>query len=194
MSGQKNDLNELMTALGSVVVIWGMVEDVTRTFTRDVIFGADTDEPVERIILSETPFRTQLEILKKVGYLRRSNDEWFARLAEQIGLLSNKLHAQRNRLIHDLWEKNDEGQILKYIRGKEEAAVTKKGGDWQLKVTGERAVPVAEVEAFFEEAANCLEAMLNLKTEYVAWKYSEIGKAVVAKMAGETIHLASLPR
>jgi hypothetical protein len=194
MTDQKDDLNELMTALGSVVVIWGMVEDVTRMFTRDVIFGADTDEPVERILLSETPFRTQLEILKKVAYLRRCNEDWFARLAEQIGLLSNKLHAQRNRLIHDLWEKNDEGQILKYVRGKEETAVTKKGGDWQLKVTGERAVPVAEVEAFFEEAAKCFEALLDLKTQYVAWKYSEIGKAVVANMAGDMINLASLPR
>lgn len=189
MTDEKDDLNELMMALGSVVVMWGMVEDVTRHFMRDVVLGDDTGDKVERIILSETPFRTQLDILKKVAHVRRPNSDWFDRLATQIGKLSGSMHAERNRLIHDLWEKSDEGQILKYVRGKEETAVAKKGGEWELKVTGERAVPVAEVEEFFEKAADCLETMLALKAEYVEWKTAELGKEVVevilARMARE---------
>ncbi len=173
MEKDEDDLTDLMTALGSVVIIWGMVEDVTRQFMRDVVLGNDTDERVERIILSETSFRTQLDILKKVAHVRRPNTDWFDRLTAQISELSNSMHAERNRLIHDLWEKNDEGQILKYIRGKEETSVAKKAGEWQLKVTGERAVPVAEVEAFFEKAADCFEAMLDLKSEYVEWRVEE---------------------
>lgn len=183
MADDKNDLNELMMALGSVVVMWGMVEDVTRNFMRDLVLGNDTDETVERIILSETPFRTQLDILKKVAHVRRPNTDWFDRLAVQIGELSNSMHAERNRLIHDLWEQNEEGQILKYVRGKEETAVAKKRGEWQLKVTGEREVPVAEVEAFFEKAADCFDAMLTLKGEYVEWKTAEMEKEIFAGMA-----------
>lgn len=187
---EEQDLTDLMTALGSVVVVWGMVEDITRQFMREVVLGNDTDESVERIILSETPFRTQLDILKKVAHLRRPNTDWFNRLAAQIGNLSNSMHAERNRLIHDLWEKNDEGQILKYVRGKEETAVAKKAGEWQLKVTGEREVPVAEVQAFFEKVADCFEAMLDLKGEYVEWavekETTKITKAMAAQMIDQT--------
>lgn len=184
---EEADLTELMTALGAVVVVWGMVEDVTRQFMREVVLGNDTDESVERIILSETPFRTQLEILKKVAHLRRPNTDWFNRLAAQIGDLSNSMHAERNRLIHDLWEKNDEGQILKYVRGKEETAVAKKAGEWQLKVTGEREVPVAEVQAFFEKAADCFEAMLDLKSEYVEWAVEKETTKIIKAMAAQII-------
>lgn len=113
-----------------------------------------------------------------MAHVRWPNSDWFNRLNALIGDLSNSVHAERNRLIHDLWEQTDEGQILKYVRGKEEAAVAKKGGEWRLKMTGERAVPVAEVEAFFEKAAGCLEAMLALKVEYVEWKTSEMGKEI----------------
>lgn len=186
MADDKDDLSELMMALGSVVVMWGMVEDVTRHFMRDVVLGDDTDERVECIILSETPFRTQLDILKKVAHVRRPNSDWFNRLAALIGELSNSMHAERNRLIHDLWEKNEEGQILKYVRGKEETAVAKKGGEWQLKVTGERAVPVAEVEAFFDRAADCLEAILALNGEYMEWKMAELRKEAVGGMVART--------
>lgn len=107
-------------------------------------------------------------------------------MAILIGELSGSIHAERNRLIHDLWEQNDEGQILKYVRGKEETAVAKKGGEWQLKMTGEREVSVTEVDAFFEKAADCFEAMLALKREYVEWESSEkakeIFKGMVARM------------
>ena len=191
MADDKDDLNDLMMALGSVVVMWGMVEDVTRLFMRDVVLGNDTDERVERIILSETPFRTQLDILKKIAHVRRPNSDWFNRLATLIGELSGSMHAERNRLIHDLWEKTEEGQILKYVRGKEETAVAKKGGEWQLKVTGERAVPVAEVEAFFEKASDCFEAALALKGEYVEWKavgmWKEVFEPMAARMAREPL-------
>ena len=178
----QDDPNELMTAIGYVVVMWGMVEDVTRHLMCDVVFGFDTDESVERIILSETPFRTELDILKKVAHVRRPNSDWFNRLATQIGQLSGSMLAERNRLIHDLWEKNEEGQILKYVRGQDETDVAKRAGQWQLKVTGERAVPVAEVEAFFEKATDCFEVMLGLKSEYVEWNIGEVGKVISAGM------------
>ena len=191
MADDENNLNKLMMALGSVVVMWGMVEDVTRRFLRDVVFGPEADESVERIVLSETPFRTQLDILKKVAHVRQPNADWFDRLVILIGELSGSIHAERNRLIHDLWEQNDEGQILKYVRGKEETAVAKKGGEWQLKMTGEREVSVAEVEAFFEKAADSLEAMLALKVEYVQWKTSEKAKEIFKGMMARMTQDAS---
>lgn len=64
MAEDENSLNGLMMALGSVVVMWGMLEDVTRQFLRDIAFGPESDESTKRIILSETPFRTQLDIEK----------------------------------------------------------------------------------------------------------------------------------
>lgn len=191
MADDENNLNKLMTALGSVVVMWGMVEDVTRRFLRDVVFGADVDESVERIMLSETPFRTQLDILKKVAHVRQPNADWFDRLAILIGELSGPIHAERNRLIHDLWEQNEEGQILKYVRGKEETAVSKKKGEWQLRMTGEREVSVTEVDAFFEKAADCFEAMLALKGEYVEWESSEKAKGIFKGMVARMIQDAS---
>ena len=78
MADDRNDLNELMTALGSVVVVWGMIEDIARHFLTEVALGNDVDDRVDLIIISEIPFRTQLDILKKVAYVRRSNCEWKA--------------------------------------------------------------------------------------------------------------------
>jgi hypothetical protein len=167
-----------MMALGSIVVMWGMIEDVTRAFTSDVVLENAADPNIERIILSETPFRSQLDILKKVAHVRRGNTEWYEKLSVQIGALSGSLHEKRNRFIHDLWEKNEHGQIIKYVRGKNESAVKKTGGEWHLKLAGEQAVPVAEVEAFFDEAADAFEAMLKLKSEYVEWRVAETEKEI----------------
>lgn len=175
---QSDEFDQLMKALGSIVVMWGMVEDVTRAFTSDVMFENDTDPDIERIVLSETPFRSQLDILKKVAHVRRGNTGWYENLSAQIGMLSGPLHAKRNRFIHDLWEENERGQMIKYVRGKDETAVKKTGGEWHLKLTGEQAVPVAEVEAFFDEAANAFETMLKLKSEYVEWQVAERKKEI----------------
>jgi hypothetical protein len=107
---QPEEFNQLMIALGSIVVMWGMVEDVTRAFTRDVVFETGTGSNIEQIILSETPFRSQLDILKKVCHVRRGNTDWYEKLSAQIGLLSGPLHAKRNRFIHDLWERMSTGR------------------------------------------------------------------------------------
>ena len=183
MTEQSDEFDQLMMALGSIVVIWGMVEDVTRAFTSDVVFEYDADPNIEQIIMSETPFRSQLDILKKVSHVRRGNTDWYENLSVQIGALSGPLHAKRNRFIHDLWEKNEHGRIMKYVRGKDETAVKKTGGEWQLKFTGEQPVPVAEVEAFFEEAAEAFEAMLKLKSEYVEWRVAEKQGAILERIA-----------
>jgi hypothetical protein len=179
---QSDEFGQLMMALGSIVVMWGMVEDVTRAFTSDVVFENDADPNIERIILSEMPFRGQLDILKKVAHVRRGNTDWYERLLVQIVALSGPLHAKRNRFIHDLWEKNEQGQMIKYVRGKEETAIKKTGGEWHLTLTGEQTVPVAEVEAFFEEAADAFEAMLKLKSEYVELRLAEIKKEILDKI------------
>ena len=103
MSDKKPDLNDLMLALGSVVVIWGMLEDVVRELMLDVVLGLERDESLEKIVISEISFRSQLDILKKSAHIRRSNSEWFANLEKQLGPIRGSLHAERNRLIHDLW-------------------------------------------------------------------------------------------
>ena len=185
-----NEFNQLMMALGSVVVMWGMVEDMVRHFLRDVIIEDASAPDIEQIVLSETSFRSQLDILRKVAHVRWPNSEWFNQVNEQVKALKGPLQDTRNRLIHDLWEQNEEGQMLKYVRGKDEIAVQKKGGEWQLKLTGERAVPVAEVEAFFEEAAVAYETLVGLKAEYVAWRAKAKTDAVIAKMAGELVEKA----
>ena len=191
MADEQDELNKLMMALGSVVVIWGMVEDITRMFLRDLVFDREGDNTIQHIVLSETPFRTQLDILKKAAHVRRPNTDWFNRLAEQVNELAGRMHAERNRLIHDLWEKNEEGLILKHVRGKEETAVAKKSGEWQLKITGERAVPVGEVEAFFEKASDAVEAMMALKAEYVEWRTSRIADTAWANEMRQLIQHAA---
>jgi hypothetical protein len=115
--------------------------------------------------------------------VRRGNTDWYEKLSEQIGALSGSLHAKRNRFIHDLWERNEQGQVIKYVRGKDEATVKKAAGEWHLKLTGEQSVPVAEVEAFFEEAANAFETMLKLKSEYVEWRVAEKQRATMERIA-----------
>lgn len=179
---QSNEFDQLMLALGSVVVMWGMVEDMVRHVLRDVVLEDAKDPEVEQIVLSETSFRSQLDILRKVAHVRWPNSDWFNKVDVLIRQLSGPIHAKRNRLIHDLWENNEEGQIIKYVRGKDETAVQKKSGEWQLKLTGEKAVPVAEVEAFFEEAADACEALLALKSEYVEWRIKAKTDAIMGNL------------
>ncbi|CDO36922.1 hypothetical protein [Novosphingobium sp. KN65.2] len=182
---ESDEFDRLMMALGSIVVMWGMVEDMVRQFLRDVVME-DAEEPeIERIIISQTSFRSQLDVLKKVAHVRWPNSEWFDAVNEQVKALKGPLQDKRNRFIHDLWEKNEAGQMVKFIRGKDEAAVQKKEGEWHLKLTGEVAVPVAEVEAFFEEIADTLEALLALKSQYVEKTYKAKAAAIISRMYGE---------
>ena len=187
---ESDEFNQLMMALGSVVVMWGMVEDMVRHFLRDVVMEDANAPEIERIVLSETSFRSQLDILKKVAHVRWPNSDWFNAVNEQVKALKGPLQDKRNRFIHDLWEKNEAGQMVKIIRGKDETAVQKHGGEWHLKLTGEHAVPVADVEAFFEEIANSYEVLLGLKSEYVERRYKAKTDAVMAKMAGQLVEKA----
>jgi len=175
---ESDEFNRLMMALGSVVVMWGMVEDMVRHFLRDVVMEDANAPEIEQIVLSETSFRSQLDILRKVAHVRWPNSDWFNAVDGQVRALKAELQDKRNRFIHDLWEKNEAGQMVKFIRGKDEAAVQKKEGRWQLKLTGEKEVPAAEVEAFFEEIANTYEVLLGLKFEFVQWRYGQKEAAI----------------
>ena len=64
------------------------------------------------------------------------------------------------------------------LRGKDEAAVQKKEGRWQLKLTGEQAVPAAKVEALFEEIANTYEMLLGLKSDFIQWRFEQKEAAI----------------
>lgn len=178
MAEQEGDeFDRLMMALGSVVIMWGMVEDMVRHFLREVVMENINVPEIEQIILSETSFRSQLDILRKVAHVRWPNSDWFNAIDGQIRALKGVLQDKRNRFIHDLWERNEAGQIVKFIRGKDEAAVKKQEGRWQLKLTGEQEIPSAEVEDFFEELANSYEVLLGLKSDFVRWRYEQMAVA-----------------
>lgn len=175
---ESDEFNRLMMALGSVVVMWGMVEDMVRHFLRDLVMEDANAPEIEQIVLSETSFRSQLDILRKVAHVRWPNSDWFNAVNDQVRALKGELQQKRNRFIHDLWEKNEAGQMVKFIRGKDEAAVQKKEGQWQLKLTGQKAVPAAEVDAFFEEIANTYEVLLGLKSQFVQWRHQQKDAAI----------------
>lgn len=181
--GENDEFSRLMMALGSVVVMWGMVEDVVRHFLRDVVMEDASAPQIEQIILSETSFRSQLEILRKVAHVRRPNSEWFNSINELVKALKGELHDKRNRFIHDLWEKNEAGQMVKFHRGQGEAAVQKAKGQWQLRLTGEKEVPAAQVEVFFEELAGTCEALMNLKSQFVEWRFEQKKAAIADRLA-----------
>ena len=182
---ESDQFNRLMMALGSVVIMWGMVEDMVRHFLRDVVMEDANAPEIEQIVLSETSFRSQLDILRKVAHVRWPNSNWFNAVNDQVRALKGELQDRRNRFIHDLWEKNEAGQMVKFIRGKDEAAVQKKEGRWQLKLTGEKAVPAAEVEAYFEEIANTYDVLLSLKSEFVQWRFEQKAAAIEGKLFRE---------
>jgi hypothetical protein len=78
---------------------------------------------------------------------------------------------------------NEHGQVIKYVRGKDETALKKSGGRWHLKLAGEQPVPVAELKVFFEEAADAVETMSKLKSEYVEWRVAEIQSQILERIA-----------
>lgn len=181
-TAEKSEFDRLMTVLGSVVVIWGMVEDAVRRFTADVLFEGSADDAVEQIVLSEIALRNQIEILRKVAYVRRPDGDWFTRLDTQLKAISTSMHDRRNRYIHDLWEQADSGEMMKFLRGRGETAVSKKGGAWQLKLSSGDVVPADEVEAFFEEVADACEQLVELKAEYVQWRYEARASGLWSEM------------
>lgn len=166
-----------------------------RNFLRDVVMEDATAPDIERIVLSETSFRSQLDILKKVAHVRWPNSDWFKAVEEQVKALKGPLQDKRNRFIHDLWEKNDAGQMVRIERGKGETVVQRHRGEWQLRLTGEVAVPAAEVEGFFEEIANTYEKLLNLKSQFVEWRYEQKAAALTGGLFAEMADAVSgMPR
>jgi len=182
MSDDKENISELMHALGAVVVIWGMLEDAVRNFTSLVIFGLDVQPELERALLSEVKFREQLKILKKAAVVRHDDKDWCAKLIDLLAEVGGRLHDKRNRYIHDLWEHSEEGGFVKYIRGSAEASVTKTSGRLELRLAEGQEVMPAELDDFFSEVADRVDALIDLRANYVKWLLAQQSAEIVDGM------------
>ncbi|APR53675.1 hypothetical protein CA223_19760 [Sphingomonas koreensis] len=171
----KSELEDIATQLGYAVVVWGMLENTIRELFRDVVLTDDRDKRVQAIILSETPLRAQIGMIKKAAGLRQPGQgDWLKRLTDSLNLVAGRLHEERNRLVHDLWEQQENGEVMKIVRGKQEVAASKKADEWQLVIAEPQPALAGEIETFFHEAADQIDVLSKCWIEFGEWKLGQM--------------------
>lgn len=166
---QNKDLGELAKHLGFVVIVWGMVEEATRELFGSVALINEGDRHVTQTVLAHTPFRDQVNILRRTAFIRRPDSDWYRDLDALLTRIERPLHDKRNRFIHDPWIENDDGIIVRTERGKGEVTVAKDKGTRTLKVTEPKPATLDEVRAFLNEAYDAHKALIQFRIDYILW-------------------------
>lgn len=187
MSDEKLTFGDLTEALGGIVVVWGMVEDGVRKLLNTVVLNNERDKQISGIVMAESTFRAQLNMLRKAAHIRRPDSDWAKRLDELLREIGDSLHAKRNRYIHDLWAENGSGVIVKIIRGQEEVATKRKNGATQIVWQEPKPAILEEIWDFFERISCVYETLLELDVEYLRMMVHDAEKEAAYKDGGNII-------
>lgn len=187
MPDEKPTFGDLTEALGGIVVVWGMVEDGVRKLLNTVVLNNEQDKQISGIVMAESTFRTQLNVLRKAAHVRRPDSDWTKRLDELLREIGDSLHAKRNRYIHDLWMENGSGVIVKVVRGQEEVAAKRKNGVTQIVWQEPKPAILEEIWDFFERIACVYESLLEMDVEYLHMTVQDAENQAAHKAGGNVI-------
>lgn len=167
---QNSEFGELARHLGFVVIVWGLVEDATRELLDSVALIGERNTTVRTTVLSMTPFRGQIDILRRTAFIHQPDSDWFKELDAVLSEIEGKLHEQRNRFIHDPWVEDDDGKIVRTARGKLEVSVSKdKKGNRSLKILEPKPATLAEITDFLDKAYACYHKLIQSRRDYLVW-------------------------
>ncbi|WP_206245884.1 hypothetical protein [Novosphingobium terrae] len=161
------DMENLARHLGFVVIVWGMVETKVRELLHSVVMISEPDRDIATAVMSETPFRTQISILRKAAYIKRGDGEWFNKLDAALSELLGPLSEKRNRFVHDAWVAED-GIIVREVRGALEVSIGNKGKR-ALNVIPPAKTTVADIARFLTAVDAQYRALIDLRVEYLMW-------------------------
>lgn len=187
MPDEKPTFGDLTEALGGIVVVWGMVEDGVRKLLNTVVLNNERDKQISGIVMAESTFRAQLNMLRKAAHVRRPDSDWTKRLDELLREIGDSLHAKRNRYIHDLWTEDGSGVIVKVVRGQEEVTAKRKNGVTQIVWQEPKPAILEEIWDFFERISCVYESLLELDVEYLHMMFQGAEKQAAHKVGGNVI-------
>lgn len=167
---QTEGMDGLARHLGFVVIVWGMVEESIRELLHSVVMISEPNEHVATVVMSETPFRSQISILRKAAFIKRPESEWFVKLDRTLTSVESTLHDRRNRFIHDPWIPDDDGAIIRVERSKSEVSIGEKGRR-ALKLREPVNTTIAEIVTFLEQADGCYLDLIERRSEYLIWAF-----------------------
>jgi hypothetical protein len=95
-------IREHTMAIGHLCIYWAALEDELDSLL-EVLIPLESENRVKETVAWSIDFREKIRILGTVGFIRKINDEWYARLEKELNRLDNELRTVRNRYIHDMW-------------------------------------------------------------------------------------------
>jgi hypothetical protein len=145
----------------------GMVENKVRELLHSVVMISEPDRDIATAVMSETPFRTQISILRKAAYIKRGDVGWFQKLDAALTEVGGPLSEKRNRFVHDAWVADD-GIIVREVRGALEVTIGSKGKR-ALNVVPPTKTTVADIKRFLIAADAQYRELIDLRIEYLMW-------------------------
>lgn len=73
---------------------------------------ARIDDPtVNNTLLGVMGLREKIQALHTIGFKRAIDKDWYEQLARTLNLIDNELRPERNRMIHDFWIDDLDGEL-----------------------------------------------------------------------------------
>jgi hypothetical protein len=96
------EVNKLALIIGHICIHWSRIED-----TLDFAIGrlAYLEEGnITHAFTSNLDIRNKIQTLKALGFERKTNNEWFKELSEQLDYIDNVIRPERNKYVHSHWQ------------------------------------------------------------------------------------------
>jgi hypothetical protein len=162
------DFNKHATALGLACISWSLLEDVVGDTLAELIpleheDGAD----IAGAVNANVDFRSKLQVLLAVGFVRKPGDNWFYELEHLINRIDNELRPERNRYVHDVWRIDlgeAQAEIVRITRGSK----LKRPQAFQMELVTKTETPIIweELESLSRRISEATSALLTLAREF----------------------------
>ena len=95
--------------LGRLCMSWSHLElDLTLLLHRLMRIS---DPTVNNTILGVMGLREKIQALHTIGFKRAPSPDWYASLSKVLNMIDNELRPERNRMIHDFWITDIDGDL-----------------------------------------------------------------------------------
>jgi len=105
------DTRPIAGELGVLVMMFSALEFQTSLLLGQMLRLGLGDEA--HAVLGHIALKERLQILRKYGFAVKHSEDWYVRLQKCLNHIENTLSPERNRMVHDLWGRNETGEMLR---------------------------------------------------------------------------------
>lgn len=170
MNHPPTPFDEHARAIGYVCQSWAILELLVNRYIELLV--PLPEGPEAECITVNADMRQKIQMLRGLGFIKRTSDEWYEKLRNQLNILDDELRPERNRFIHDIWLPilPLEASVDQFIRRTYKMTVRKKPPQAEMELTtrDEKLLSAEDAWAFHGRMATAMIRLVELLNEWGA--------------------------